>query len=332
MRVNAAIQEVVLEDLFPLSYQTPVELAASPDRFRLQSTIRLHGRRDRRFRDAAIVACAWRPFDTRWMAVERGAAREYFDLTTRAMEWLAVDGEPFVTTLPVAMGGTPTRLVPMYGPTGAANLARDARQSLIRISAIESDLFYHCVALLTAHRDERVIVPESKERLRQSATLGFRVAQLFSARSSEQEPSSLAVATRVGKEARMLRASALAIDPQWQSRERLEVRPYDSVELDALTTFARAQGVEPAAALEILGAQTCDIYLNEKAFWRNVPVNVWRYAHRGMPILGAWLRDRNQDALGRTLVRDEVTQFSTAVRRIAALMLMGPALAKNAEG
>ena len=83
-------------------------------------------------------------------------------------------------------------------------------------------------------------------------------------------------------------------------------------------------------ALAILGDQTCDVYLNEKALWRNVPMNVWRYTHRGVPLLQAWLRDRHSGTLGRGLLREEVTHFSMAVRRITALLLLQPALAKNA--
>ena len=37
------------------------------------------------------------------------------------------------------------------------------------------------------------------------------------------------------------------------------------------------------AALDTLGETTSDIYLNDQAYWRNVPANVWNYRLGGVP-------------------------------------------------
>ena len=62
---------------------------------------------------------------------------------------------------------------------------------------------------------------------------------------------------------------------------------------------------------------------------RNVPRKVWEYTLGGYQVLKKWLSYREQALLGRSLSVDEVAYFSQTVRRIAALLLLGPQLDAN---
>ncbi|MXW40047.1 MAG: N-6 DNA methylase, partial [Synechococcus sp. SB0668_bin_15] len=59
-----------------------------------------------------------------------------------------------------------------------------------------------------------------------------------------------------------------------------------------------------------LGDTTLDVYLNERAFWRNVPFPVWRYKLGGYQVLKKWLSYRERGVLGRALWAEEVLYFA----------------------
>ena len=69
-----------------------------------------------------------------------------------------------------------------------------------------------------------------------------------------------------------------------------------------------------------LGATTFDIYLNPRAFWRNVPAAVWRYRLGGYQALKKWLSYRERTVLRRALTPGEIQSFSNTARRIAAIL------------
>ena len=90
-----------------------------------------------------------------------------------------------------------------------------------------------------------------------------------------------------------------------------------------------ALGLTLEQALEHLGKTTCDIYLNESAYWRNVPAKVWGYYIGGYQVIKKWLSYRERDLLGRSLTRDEAREYPHMARRLAAIVLMEPALNEN---
>ena len=75
-------------------------------------------------------------------------------------------------------------------------------------------------------------------------------------------------------------------------------------------------------ALLVLGETTADVHLNERAFWRNVPAQVWSYQLGGYQVLKKWLSYREREILGRSLTADEVQYFTDTARRIAAILLL----------
>lgn len=83
------------------------------------------------------------------------------------------------------------------------------------------------------------------------------------------------------------------------------------------TAEERTAIVDSRAAL---GETTFDIYLNSRAYWRNVPAFVWTYKLGGYQVLKKWLSYRERDILGRSILSEEVEQFMVAARRIAAIL------------
>jgi hypothetical protein len=85
----------------------------------------------------------------------------------------------------------------------------------------------------------------------------------------------------------------------------------------------------PGAAGPQLGDTTFDIYLNDKVYWRNIPAAVWKYALGGYQVIKKWLSYREKKILGRPLRADEARYVTEMARRIAAILLMHPALDEN---
>ncbi len=75
-------------------------------------------------------------------------------------------------------------------------------------------------------------------------------------------------------------------------------------------------------AILALGAKTLDVYLNDRAFWRNVPAAIWDYKLGGYQVLKKWLSYREGDVLGRALTPEEVLYFAEMTRRIGGIVLV----------
>ena len=88
------------------------------------------------------------------------------------------------------------------------------------------------------------------------------------------------------------------------------LRPYSEQESSAL-----------GEAVPTLGEATLDIYLNDRAYWRNVPTAVWDYKLGGYQALNKWLSYRESKILGRQLTAGEIENFTDTARRIAAILL-----------
>ena len=74
-----------------------------------------------------------------------------------------------------------------------------------------------------------------------------------------------------------------------------------------------------ADAIPTLGDTTFDVYLNERAYWRNVPATVWNYHLGGYQALKKWLSYRESKVLDRPLRPEEVQHFTDIARRIATI-------------
>ena len=90
---------------------------------------------------------------------------------------------------------------------------------------------------------------------------------------------------------------------------RVVKRPYTPDEQTALAKSAPTPG-----------DTTFDIYLNDFAYWRNVPAAVWTYKLGGYQVLKKWLSYREHKVLGRPLHPEEAQHFTNTARRIARIL------------
>ena len=223
------------------------------------------------------------------------------------------------------------------------NLSSDAHRYLDQLGLGVEDLFHHVVATLhdSAYREAnagalrmgwpRIPLPdwpdgqteEAAEELAGSAARGRQLVCLLdpdtpapgvTAGTLAPEAAAIAVPSTTG-ECNMA-GEDFALTAGWghfgagdavmPGQGRAVERPY--------TADERALG----KAAQTLGETTFDIYLNDSAYWRNVPASVWGYKLGGYQVLKKWLSYREQGILGRPLKPGEVQHFTDTARRIAA--------------
>jgi len=74
------------------------------------------------------------------------------------------------------------------------------------------------------------------------------------------------------------------------------------------------------------GERTGDLYLNDEAYFANVPERVWTYQLGGYPVLKKWLGYRQEDRRGTPLTDEERRWFRQIIQRIGALLALEPSL------
>jgi hypothetical protein len=67
-----------------------------------------------------------------------------------------------------------------------------------------------------------------------------------------------------------------------------------------------------------------NVYLNDDAYWANMPAAVWEYTIGGYQVIKKWLSYRERPLLGRGLTLDEVEYVTQMARRLAALVALRP--------
>ncbi|MBN1458945.1 MAG: DNA methyltransferase, partial [Armatimonadetes bacterium] len=194
----------------------------------------------------------------------------------------------------------------------------------------------------------RIPLPNSKELLLASAELGRKVADLLDPETDvdgvtagviRPEMKVIGVATRVGGGNLDPQAGDLAVSAGWghagqggvtmPGRGKAITRPYAPEERAATEQGAEALGLSAEAALDLLGDQAVDVYLNDVAYWRCVPAGVWSYTIGGYQVMKKWLSYRERALLGRDLKPEEVREVMRMARRIGGILLMEPALDAN---
>jgi hypothetical protein len=110
---------------------------------------------------------------------------------------------------------------------------------------------------------------------------------------------------------------------------RIQERPYADAELEAIERGAKLLGLTRKQALGQLGKSTLDVFLNDVGYRRNIPANVWDFYIGGYQVIKKWLSYREQKLLGRPMKPEEVEYVTEMVRRIAAILLIQPALDAN---
>lgn len=250
-----------------------------------------------------------------------------------------------------------------------ANLSDRAREYLrfLGSEAKESDLalptnpiWFHALAIgsaqayLSENADglrldwPRVPLPDSRESLDVSAVLGHKVADLLDPETSvlgvtagpiRPELRTVAAPARVDGGSLDSGRGDLAVTVSWghagqgdvvmPGKGRAVSRDYNPEEIAAISAGAEALGFSLDQIMHHLGETTFDIYLNDVAFWRNVPANVWSYTIGGYQVVKKWLSYREKALLGRDMKAEEVREVTAMARRIAAILLLQPALNAN---
>ena len=227
-----------------------------------------------------------------------------------------------------------------------ANLSASAERYIDGLGLGVEDLFHHVLAVLhgPAYREDnagalrmewpRIPLPGwpngdadgAAEALAQSAARGRELAALLAPEISvpgvtqaplRTEIAAIAVPATVGR--RNMAPEDFAVTAGWG-----HFGPGDAVmpgQGHAVErTYTADERTAMGNALPALGNMTFDIYLNDEAFWRNVPAAVWNYRLGGYQVLKKWLSYRERDILDRTLKPEEVQHFTDAARRIGGIL------------
>jgi Type ISP C-terminal specificity domain/N-6 DNA Methylase len=231
-----------------------------------------------------------------------------------------------------------------------ANISPRGRAYLASLGVSESDadsaglMWMHALAVgyspayLTENADgirqdwPRIPLPDSRERLAASGQLGRQVASLLDIEapvSTADDPRLRGLAAfKLGGAGPLDERVHFAMTAGWGHAGKGGVTMPGvgrAVERD----FAAQERESLGEAVKLLGDRTLDVYLNESAYWANVPVRVWEYTIGGYQVIKKWLSYREQKLLGRPLTKDEVRYVQDMARRIAAIVLLEPALDAN---
>ena len=216
------------------------------------------------------------------------------------------------------------------------NLSPAAQRYLDNLGLGVEDLFHHILAVLhdPAYREAnagalrmewpRIPLPgwpdgdadDAAEKLAASAGRGRELAALLDSDTpvpgvteGALRPEIAAIAVPTTTSGHNMSGDDFALTAGWghfgsgqavmPGLGRVVKRPYTPDEQTALAKTAPA-----------LGDTTFDIYMNDVAYWRNVPAAVWTYKLGGYQVLKKWLSYREHKVLGRALKLDEVQHFT----------------------
>ena len=235
------------------------------------------------------------------------------------------------------------------------NLSPFAQRYLDRLGMSVKDLFHHVLATLhdPAYRKAnagalrmewpRIPLPgwpdgeadSAAEALFASAARGRELARLLDpdtpvpgVTQGALRPEIAAIAVPATTDGRNMTGDDFALTAGWghfgageavmPGQGRVVERAYTSAERAAL-----------GDRVAILGETTFDVYLNERAFWSNLPAAVWTYKLGGYRVLKKWLSYRERSVLRRALAPEEVQHFTDTARRIGTILSSTAAIAQG---
>lgn len=226
-----------------------------------------------------------------------------------------------------------------------ANLSEFAREYLQSLGFMEIDnnaetsslIWYHALAIgyaseyLTENADgirqdfPRIPLPKAKEDLIASANLGKRIAALL---DTEKQVAGITVG-KIDATLRSVGVAAHAEGKQFDDEDFALTAGWGHAGKDGVTMPAKGKYNIREAESKELGATTYDIFINNFAYWRNVPEKVWNYYIGGYQVIKKWLSYRELELLSRPLTLDEITEVTNMIRRIAAIILLENDLNEN---
>ena len=227
------------------------------------------------------------------------------------------------------------------------NLSLSAQRYLDNVGAGVEDLFHHVIATMhnpgyrTANAGAlrmewpRIPLPGwpdgaagAAEELAASATQGRELAALLDSdtpvagvTTGSLRPGLATVAVPKTTDGGNMAGDDFAVSAGWghfgtgevvmPGQGRIVEREYSADERTPL-----------ADAVTTLGNTTFDVYLNDRAYWLNIPEAVWNYQLGGYQVLKKWLSYRETKVLGRSLLPEEVQHFTDTARRMAAILML----------
>ena len=232
--------------------------------------------------------------------------------------------------------------------TAQHNLSNLAKDYLQQVQADAEALFFHSLAITHAsiYRTEnagglsqdwpRIPLPASKEALLASAALGREVAALLDTEAAvpgvtsgtiRDELKTIAIVSRVG--GGQLQAAEFALTAGWGSggKDGKDGKNAITMPGKGKTETRHAETNEQATGFG--SAPTLDVYMNAKAYWKNIPQPVYDFTIGGYQVIKKWLSYREQRVLGRALTMAEIMEVTTMARRLGALVLLQPKLDEN---
>jgi hypothetical protein len=247
------------------------------------------------------------------------------------------------------------------GKSAIENLSLEAKTYISHLQVNAADLFHHTIAVLhcPTYRIEnagalrqdwaRIPLPDRRETLIASANLGRQIAALLDPETPvpgvtsgklRSELKTIAVVSRVGT-GNLDPNTDFALTANWgyagqngvtmPAKGKVVDRDYLPEEIPP--SPPSKGGNQPTDEVSLLkgdlGGSTHDIYLNDIAYWKNIPDRVWHYTIGGYQVIKKWLSYRELDLLGRSLKPEEVLEVTNMARRIAAILLLEPELDAN---
>ena len=227
------------------------------------------------------------------------------------------------------------------------NLTIEAGKYLRYLDSSVEDLFYHVLSVIhdPTYREAnagalrmgwpRIPLPGwpdgkaegAADTLAQSAARGRELAQLLDPETpvpgiteGALRPEIAAIAVPTTSDGRNMTGDDFAITAGWGhfgSGQTVMPGKGRAIERD----YTRDERTVLSDALPTLGATTFDIYLNDRAYWHNIPAAIWDYKLGGYQVLKKWLSYREHKVLDRALSPEEVQYFADTARRIGGILL-----------
>ena len=282
-----------------------------------------------------------------WIEVRERETKEDFSRGTLVRVLADNFGNGFSSYFPVWLGddGFGSEQI---GEARRENLSTTAQRYLNRLGLGVEDLFHHVLATLhdPAYREAnagalrmewpRIPLPgwddgesdDARGSLSRSVARGRELARLLDpdtpapgVTDGTLRPELATIAVPATAHGRNMTGGDFAVTAGWgHSGSGDAVMPGQGRAVERAYTESERTALSDAAVT--LGRTTFDIYLNENAFWRNVPAAVWTYKLGGYQVLKKWLSYRERDVLERALTLREVLDLMKISRRIAAILTM----------
>ncbi len=291
--------------------------------------------------ESGYIRYAYRPFDTRWL---------YWEADTKLLNEKRSDYKPHVFAANMWISAAPhlrkgeaepqacvtremaclhliergANMFPLYlrddqfgeevnGVKRTANLSELAQSYIDSMNAEPEDLFHHVLATLhdPAYREAnagglrmgwpRIPLPDNADALAESAATGRRLARLLDTESDVTDLLDASIAVPTTIDGQPMQPNDFNLSAGWGH-------------------FGANQAVMPGQGKVVRRGEMVDVYLNDRAYWRDVPLAAWEYRLGGYQVLKKWLSYRESKVLGRGLGVSEVAWWSEVARRIMAIL------------